>query len=74
MYDCVAHGSDGSIEAMSIYVRDFLLHRRQSIVSSFMKAEAEAGELHLAHTGSKGVEYAFAATKTPSTWKREHSS
>jgi hypothetical protein len=23
MYDCVAHGSDGNIEAMSIYVRAF---------------------------------------------------
>jgi hypothetical protein len=43
-------------------------------VPSFMKAEAEAGELHLAHTGSKGVEYAFAATKTPSTYAHEHNS
>jgi hypothetical protein len=39
-----------------------------------MKAEAKAGELHLAHIGSKGVDYAFDATKTPSTWAREHSS
>jgi hypothetical protein len=39
-----------------------------------MKAKAEVGELHLAHTGSKRVEYAFAATKTPSTRARHHSS
>jgi hypothetical protein len=45
----------------------FSLHHRQSIVSSLIKAEVEAGEFHFAHTGSKGVEYAFAATKTPST-------
>jgi hypothetical protein len=31
-----------------------------------MKEEAEEGEFHLAHAGSKGVEYAFTATKTPS--------
>ena len=37
-----------------------------------MEAKAEARELHLAHTGSKGVEYAFTATKTPSTWACEH--
>jgi hypothetical protein len=37
-----------------------------------MKAEAEAGELRLEHTGSKGVEYTFIATKTPSTWAREN--
>jgi hypothetical protein len=41
---------------------------------SFMKAETEAGELHLEHTSSKEVEYAFAATKTPSTWAHEHNS
>jgi hypothetical protein len=52
----------------------FLLHHRQSIVPSFMKTEAEAREFHLAHTGSKGVEYTFAATKTPSSCAREHSS
>ena len=50
----------------------FSLHHRKSIVSSLIKAEAEAGDLHFPHTGSKGVEYAFAATKTPSTWKHEH--
>jgi hypothetical protein len=37
-----------------------------------MKEEVEEGEFHLAHTGSKGIEYAFAATKTPSTWAHEH--
>jgi hypothetical protein len=39
-----------------------------------MKVVAEAGDLHLEHTGSKGVEYAFTTTKKPSTWAREHSS
>jgi hypothetical protein len=53
---------------------NILLHRRQSIVPSFMKAEIEARELHLAHRGSKGAEYAFVATKTPSTCARDHSS
>jgi hypothetical protein len=43
----------------------FSPHRRQSIVSSLIKAEEEAGELHFAHTSSKGVEYTLAATKTP---------
>jgi hypothetical protein len=50
----------------------FSLHRKQSIVSSLIKVEAKAGELHFAHTGSKGVEYAFAATRTPSTWELEN--
>jgi hypothetical protein len=50
----------------------FSPHCRQSIVSSLIKAEAEAGELHFAHTGSKGVEYTLAASKTPSTWERKH--
>jgi hypothetical protein len=49
MHGCVAHGSDGNIEAMSIYVRNFLLHHRQSIVSSLMKEEVEARDLQLAH-------------------------
>jgi hypothetical protein len=44
----------------------FLLHHRQSIVSSHIKAEAK-GEFHFIHTGSKGFEYAFPTTKTPST-------
>jgi hypothetical protein len=51
---------------------NFSLHHRKSIVSSLIKAEAEEGEFYFSHTGSKGAEYAFAATKTPSTWKREH--
>ena len=67
MYNYVVEGLGGSVEEMSIYVRHFLLHRRQSIVPSFMKAEAEARELHLAHTILKGVEYTFDETKTPST-------
>jgi hypothetical protein len=46
---------------------NFSLHHRQSIVSSLIKAEAEEGEFHFTHTNSKGVEYALAATKTPST-------
>jgi hypothetical protein len=35
---------------------NFLLHHRQSIISSFMKAEEKAGEFNFTHTGSKGVE------------------
>jgi hypothetical protein len=50
----------------------FSPHRRQSIVSSLIKAKVEIGELHFTHTGSKGVEYAFDATKTPSTWEHQH--
>ena len=50
----------------------FSPHRRQSIISSLIKAEAEARDLHFAHTGSKGVEYTLPATKTPSTWECEH--
>ena len=50
----------------------FLSHHRQSIVSSLIKAEEEARDLHFAHIGSKGVEYAFTATKTLSTLKHEH--
>jgi hypothetical protein len=72
MHGCVSHGSDGNIEAISIYIKTFFTASRQSIVSSLIKAKEEAGELHFTHTGSKGVEYAFDATKTPSTWKREH--
>ena len=56
MYNCVVEGSDDSVDVMIVYVRDFTLLRRQSIVSSFMNVEAEVGELHLAHTCSKGVE------------------
>ena len=49
----------------------FSPHRRQSIVSSLIKVEAEATELQFAHTGSKGVEYTLSTTKIPSTWERE---
>ena len=46
---------------------NFSPHHRQSIISSLIKAEAEVGEFHFAHTGSKGVTYTLVATKTPST-------
>ena len=49
----------------------FSLHRRQSIVSSLIKAEAKAGEWHFSHTCSKGVEYTLVATKRPSNWEHE---
>jgi hypothetical protein len=67
MHGCVAHGLDDNIDAMSIYIGHFSSHRKQSIVSSLIKAEAKEGEFHFAHTGSKGVKYTLAATKTPST-------
>jgi hypothetical protein len=52
---------------------NFELQCRQSIIPPLIKEEEEeAGELHFAHTGSKGVDYAFAATKPPSVWKCEH--
>jgi hypothetical protein len=72
MHGCVSHSSDNNIHAISIYIYGYFSpHHRQSIVSSVIKAEEEATELHFAHTGSKGVEYTLAATKRPSTWERE---
>jgi hypothetical protein len=41
------------------------LHRRKSIVSSFMKEEEEEEEFHLVHSGSKGVEYEFLQPEHP---------
>jgi hypothetical protein len=50
----------------------FSPHRRKSIISSLIKEEAKEGELHFTHIGSKGAEYTFAVTKTPSNWEHEH--
>ena len=43
------------------------MHCRQSIIAPTINEEAEARELQLAHTSSKGVEYAFTAANVPST-------
>jgi hypothetical protein len=37
-------------------------------VAPSINAEAEVGELQLAHTGSKGVKYAFVVANAPSTY------